>query len=193
MAQAEAKVGRGKAPNARLVKYADVGNRNIGEGEAPGVVSYGVEFVPQANGSILLTEKNEQRTYNRPNAGSRRLLVLPVGPGKPTVKLEEYTSGISRGEAHKARRLVISRKGQEGRFRVLFYPFRTTVEPAGKAAREDWEKSPLGAVLPSMSPATSGGFFLRFDEQKDQWTFTPGEDGRNRILLQRGSEQWQVD
>ncbi len=152
-----------------------------------------VEFVPRADGSILLIEKSEQRTYDRPNVGSRRLLVLPLGPGKPMVKLEEYGSGISRGQAHKARQLVISRKGQEGRFRVLFYPFRTTIEPAGSTSREDWERSPLGAAVPTVSPATSDGFFLKLDERKDQWTFTPAEDGRSRILLQRGGEKWQVD
>jgi len=306
VAQAEAKVGRGKAPNARLVKHGDLGGGNDGGGEEPGVLSYGVldlknaydwlwahswerpaedwepetrsfeelgwpwkrpgqppalhghddenapkynflgchlwrtpnnpvefcwrtgvlvrgphpyalmiddvkkdgrertydwymqipddvEFVPQANGSILLTERSEQRTYDRPHVGSRRLLVVPLGPGKPAVKLEEYTSGISRGVAHKARRLVISRRSSAGRFRVLLYPFRTTVEPAGKTSREDWARSPLGAVVPSVSPATAGGFFLQLDERKDEWTFTADQDGRSRVRLQRGGQQWQLE
>ncbi|MBC8875101.1 MAG: hypothetical protein H8E44_37240 [Planctomycetes bacterium] len=152
-----------------------------------------VEFVPQANGNVLLIERSEQRTYDRPNVGSRRLLVSPLGPGKPTIRLEEYTSGISRGVAHKARRLVVSRKDQEGRFRVLLYPFRTTVEPAGSTSREDWAQYPAGAVLPNISPATAGGFFLKLDERKDEWTFTPGERGRSRICLKRGGEEWPVD
>lgn len=152
-----------------------------------------VDFVPQADGGILLVEKSEERTYDRPNVGSRRLLVLPLGPGKPAVKLEEYASGTSRGVAHKARRLVISRQGQEGRFRVLLYPFRTTVQPAGKTSREDWARYPLGAVLPTLSPATASGFFLKRDGQKDEWRFTPGEHGRSRIRLQRGGEHWQVN
>lgn len=60
------------------------------------------DFLPgKADGSILPIEKGEQRTYNRPHVGSRRLLVLPLGPGKPMVKLEEYTSGVTRGRAHK--------------------------------------------------------------------------------------------
>ncbi len=152
-----------------------------------------VEFVPQANGSILLTEKDEQRTYDRPNVGSRRLLILPLGPGKPMVKLEEYTSGISRRQAHRARRLVISRKAQEGRFRVLLYPFRTTVEPAGASSREDWGKYPLGAALPAISPPTSETISLKFEDQKHQWTFTPSENGRSHIVLQRGGELWQIE
>jgi len=306
IAQAEANVGRGKAPNARLTKHGDIENGNRKNGEGPGLLSYAVmdlknaydwlwshswtqpgddwepetrsfeelgwtwnrpgqpsalhghddenspkynfmgcnlwrvpnnpveycwrtgvlvrgphpyaiiiddvkkdgrertydwymqvpddvEFVPQANGSILLTEKNEQRTYDRPNVGSRRLLVLPLGPGKPMVKLEEYTSGISRRQAHRARRLVISRKAQEGRFRVVLYPFRTTVEPAGASSREDWEKYPLGAALSAVSPPASEAFFLKLDDQKQQWTFTPGEDGRSRIVLQRGGERWQIE
>lgn len=152
-----------------------------------------VEFVPQANGSVLLIEKNEQRTYNRPNVGSRRLLILPMGGGKPSVKLEEYTSGVSRDIAHRARRLVISRKANEGRFRVVLYPFRTTVEPAGARGRENWEMYPLGAAVPAVSPPTSKTFFLKFEDQKHEWTFTAGADGRSRIRLQRGGEHWQID
>lgn len=304
--QAEAKVGRGKAPNARLIKHGDLHGANGVEGEDPGLLSYAVmdlknaydwlwshswtkpgeewepeprsfeeigwtwvrpgqppalhghddenspkynfmgcnlwrapnnpvrycwrtgvlvrgphpyaiiiddvkkddrersydwhmqvpddvEFIPQANGSVLLSERDEQQTYNRPNVGSRRLLVLPLGAGKPAVKLEEYTSGVSRNQAHRARRLVISRRAQEGRFRVVLYPFRTMVEPAGARSREDWELHPLGAALPSVSPPTSKTFFLKFEDQKHEWTFTPGEDGRSRIRLQRGGEQWQID
>ena len=59
-----------------------------------------------------------------------------------------------------------------------------------------WEKPGEGwepETRSSVSPGTPGGFFLKFDERKDQWTFTPGEDGRSRILLQRGGEQWRVD
>ena len=152
-----------------------------------------VDPIQQADGSILLIEKGEQRTYDRPHVGSRRLLVVPLGRGKPKVKLEEYTSGISRNVTHKARRLVISREGSEGRFRVLLYPFRTTIEPAGKTSREHWEKSPLGAVIPSHNPATADGFSLGLDERTDEWKLTPGEDGRSRICLQRGEEEWRID
>lgn len=152
-----------------------------------------VEFVPQSDGGTLLTERDEQRTYDRPNVGSRRLLVLPLGAGEVSVKLEEYTSGISRGKAHRARRLVLSRKGQEGRFRVLLYPFRTTIEPAGARSRENWNMHPLGAALPAVSPPKSTTFSLKFEDQKHQWTFTSGEDGRCRIVLQRGGEKWRID
>jgi hypothetical protein len=301
IAQAEAKVGRGKAPNARLIKYGDVGKREgsavlsydvmdlknaydwlwahswekPGEGWEPetrsfeelgwpwkrpgqppalhghddphapkynflgcnlwrtpsnpvefcwrtGVLVRGphpytliiddvkkddrertydwymqipedVEFIPQADSSILLIEKGEQRTYDRPHVGSRRLLVVPLGPGRPRVKLEEYASGVSRNVAHKARRLVISRDGSEGRFRVLLYPFRTTIEPAGKTSRDDWEKSPLGAAVPSLTPATAEGFSLGLDGRTDGWKLTPGKDGRSRIHLQRGEAQWSID
>lgn len=152
-----------------------------------------IEFVPQANGSALLTEKDEQWTYNRPNVGSRRLLILPMGGGRPSVKLEEYTSGISRNTAHRARRLVISRKANEGRFRVVLYPFRTTVEPAGARSRENWEMYPLGAAVPAVSLPTAKTFFLKFEDQKHEWTFTAGADGRSRIRLQRGGQHWQID
>jgi hypothetical protein len=144
-----------------------------------------VEFVPQANASVLLVEDGEQRTDGRPNVGARRLLIVPLGPGESTVKLEEYASGVSRGEAFKARRLVISRAGREGRFRVLLYPFRTTIEPVGTTSREDWMRYPLGAVLPTISSATPNGFFVQLDGRKDTWTFEHGEDGCSRMLLQR--------
>ena len=152
-----------------------------------------VEFVPQANGSVVLIEKNEQRTYDRPNVGSRRLLILPLGPGRPEVRLEEYTSGVARKMAYRGRRLVISRTEQEARFRVVLYPFRTTVEPAGASVREDWEKHPLGAALPVASPATPGGFSLKFETQTHQWTFAVPADGRSRIHLQRGGESLKID
>jgi hypothetical protein len=88
---------------------------------------------------------------------------------------------------------VISRQGQEGRFRVVLYPFRTTAEPAGSRSREEWEKYPLGAALPAVSPPSAATFFLKFEDQKHEWTFTPAEDGRSRIVLQRGAERWRID
>jgi hypothetical protein len=88
---------------------------------------------------------------------------------------------------------VISRSGSEARFRVLLYPFRTTIEPAGKTSREDWMQYPLGAVVPTQSPATAGGFFLKLDGRKDEWSFTPDEHGRSRIHLKRGGNHWQLD
>ncbi len=152
-----------------------------------------VTFIPQADGSVLLAENDEQQTYNRPNVGSRRLLVMPLGSTKPAVKLEEYTSGISRNTAHRARRLVVSRQGHEGRFRMLLYPFRTTVEPAGSTSREDWARLPLGATVAQSGPATSDGFFVKFEGQKDEWTCTPGPDGRSRLALQRGGQRWEIE
>jgi hypothetical protein len=152
-----------------------------------------VEFVPQADGSVLLVEKDERRTSNRPIVGSRRLLLLPLGPGKPKVRLEEYTSGVSRGVAHKARRLVISRHGQEATFRVVLFPFRTTLEPTGKTGREDWTRYPLGTAVPVAGPATARGFSLELDGRRDEWTFAPDGQGRSRIALRRGEEHWQLD
>jgi hypothetical protein len=152
-----------------------------------------VEFVPQADGITLLAERNEERVSGRPNVGSRRLLVVPLGPGERTVKLEEYTSGITRGQAHKARRLVITRTGLEGRFRVLLWPFRTTIKPTGGSSRDDWKESPLGARLPTVSSVSSSGFTLSMGSQEDAWTFTPAQDGRTGVLLRRGQGHWRVD
>jgi hypothetical protein len=153
-------------------------------------ISDDVDFLPQADGSVLLTERGEERTYDRPNVGSRRLLILPLGPEKPTITLEEYTSGISRGKAHKARRLVISRSGQEGRFRVLLYPLRTTTDPT---RRDEWTRYPLGAVVPIPRRVTAQGFSLELDGQEDQWTFAPDDQGRSRVRLHRDGEDWQID
>jgi hypothetical protein len=152
-----------------------------------------VEFIPQANGSVLLVEKKEQRTSDRPNPDSRRLLILPLGPGRPEVRLEEYTSGVSRNQAHRGRRLVISRSGQEARFRVVLFPFRTTIKPTGATVREDWQKYPLGPTVPVASSPTLDGFSLTFESQKHQWTFTVDQDGRSRIHLQRGGDRLQID
>jgi len=156
-------------------------------------IPHDVEFIPQADGSVLLTELAEEQTYGRPNVGSRRLLIVPLGPGKPTVRLEEYASKTSRDVAHKARRLVISRELVEGRFRVLLLPFRTTVEPAGAQSREQWQQYPLGAVIPSFSPPSAESFWMKFGDEKYEWRFTAGDDGRSRIHLQRGGQRWQID
>ena len=151
-----------------------------------------VDFIPQADGSIMLVEKDEKRLYNRPNIGSRRLLILPLGPGKPAVKMEEYVSSVTRGTANKARRLVISRDVSEGRFRVVLYPFRTTVNPIGQTASEDWKKSPLGATIPVVSQRSDNALSIKVEGRDDQWTFTTNVDGRSRISLQRGGKEWEI-
>ena len=76
------------------------------------------------------------------------MLVVPLGPGRVTTTMEEYTSAVSRGTAKKGRRLVIARTGDESRFRILLYPFRTTLAASGRDARENWKKHPLGAAMP---------------------------------------------
>lgn len=158
-----------------------------------------LEFIPLANGGAMLVEKDEEQTYDRPNVGSRRLLILPMGQGKADIKMEEYVSSVSRGKAgnpgkaNKARRLVISRKGDQANFRVVLYPFRTTIAPAGKTANDDYKKNPLGAETPAMSPASKNGFFIKAGGRKDQWGIIAGADGRSRIKLQRGNKKLQVD
>lgn len=152
-----------------------------------------VEFLPQADGGVLLAEKAEKQTHGRPNVGSRRLLLVPLGVGRSKVRLEEYAASVSRGQAYKARRLVISRRGAEGRFRVLLYPFRTTVEPAGRTSREDWQRYPLGAAVPVVSAADADGFVLGLDGRKDEWTFQLGKDGRSHMRLERGGTGWVLE
>jgi len=151
-----------------------------------------VDFVPQADGSIMLVEKAEEQLDGRPKPGSRRLLILPLGPGKPAVKMEEYVSSITRGTANRARRLVISRTGCEALFRVVLYPFRTTVEPSGKAASENWKKRPLGATIPSTSAISNSGFCIELDANQDRWIFGFKADGRHLIGLLRDGQTWQV-
>jgi hypothetical protein len=148
-----------------------------------------VEFIPQANGSVLLVEKDEQQTSNRANFGSRRLLIVPLGPGKASVKMEEYTSGISKQTAYKGRRIVITRNGTEANFRVLLYPFCTTLSPVGKDSSENWKKNPLGALIPELSPAGRKNFYIKVNGFKDQWDFIIQDDGRSLAILQRGSRK----
>ena len=152
-----------------------------------------VEFEPLADGRILLTEKSERRTYDRANVGSRRLLISPMGPNRPSARLEEYTSGLSRTKAYKARRLVLSIQADAGKFRVVLYPFRTTLEPAGSRSRQEWTQFPLGAEIPEFSAPAAGGFWMKLAAEKHQWSFPPGEDGRSRLKLQRGGDQWRID
>ncbi|WOO39922.1 hypothetical protein [Rubellicoccus peritrichatus] len=151
-----------------------------------------VDFVPISKNQVMLVEKDEERTYGRAHVGSRRLLITFMGSDNPEIKMEEYASSISRGKAHLARRIVATRKGEEGNFRVVLYPFRTTIAPVGKTANEGWKKHPQGAELPQFSPANSNNFFIKTNGRKDAWTFTPKPDGRNRIRLQRGGKHWEI-
>lgn len=151
-----------------------------------------VDFVPQADGSILLIERDEKLLYNRPEIGSRRLLIMPLGFGRPAVKLEEYVSSVTRGKANRARRLVISRNGREGLFCVVLYPFRTTINPVGKTAGEDWKKSPLGATIPFTAPISKRGFSIKLNAREDQWLFVSKADGRSRIDLKRDGKTWKI-
>ena len=155
-----------------------------------------LEFIPLINGGAVLIEKNEQRTNDRPDIGSRRLLVSPMGQGGVEIRKEEYVSSIQGGKvniANKATRLVISHRGTQANFRVLLYPFRTTIEPAGKTAGEDYKTYQLGAEIPSLSPAAKDGFFIEIGARKDQWDIQVGADGRSRMKLQRGSKKLLVD
>jgi hypothetical protein len=152
-----------------------------------------VEFVPLDKGKVLLKEISEESAQNgRPHIGSRRLLVIPMGPGNAEVKMEEYASGSSRGKAHKARRLVISRQAVDGQFRVLLYPFRTTLDPV-KSDRDTWEKYPLGAEVAAVSPPGETEFFVKLSGRKDGWSFQPESDGRSRVRLQRAGKTWTLN
>lgn len=130
-AQAEATVGRGKAPSGSLVLFGDIQDHAGADVISYGVldlknaydwhewtmqIPYDVEFLPQADGTVLLVEKDERQSDGRPEIGSRRLLLAPLGAGESTIRMEEYASSISRGVAHKARRLVIARQGTDARF-----------------------------------------------------------------------------
>jgi len=153
-----------------------------------------LEFMPLDSsppGACLLQEKQEKQSRALPALGSRRLLVMPLGPGIPTVKMEEYAASFSRAQANKARRLIISRIGSEGRFHVLLYPFRTTVNPESKDAKAQWQTMPLGADIPQVGQ-TRTGFWVKTNDQKHDWHFTPGRDGRSRIRMQRSGKAWEI-
>jgi hypothetical protein len=150
-----------------------------------------LKYIPLSGGRVLLAEQGRE-DGGRPPLGSRRLLVVPLGPGgPPEAKDEVYTASVTRGTENKARRLALSRTGSEGHFRVLLYPFRTTLEPGGDEAA--WEAHPLGAAVPEIGPATDSGFALTFEQGKDEWRFAPGADGRSRPRLQRGGREYSID
>ncbi len=154
-----------------------------------------VVFVPLDStppGACMLIERDEAQNRDYPVLGSRRLLIMPLGPGTPQVKMEEYASSFSRGKANKARRLIISRPGTEGRFRVVLYPFRTTVDPESKDARALWQAAPLGAIMPQVVQ-TDTGFSIKMQTNKDDWRFAPDGDGRSRIRIQRSAETWEIE
>lgn len=154
-----------------------------------------VDLVPldmEPRGTCLLQEKNEQQHNGRPVPGSRRLLVIPMGPGPAQVRLEEYASSYSRGQAHKARRLVISRETVKGRFRVVLCPFRTTIDPRAQDANALFGKHPLGTELPKLEQ-TSLGFRLEINADQDNWRFIPKADGRSQIRLQRNARTWDIE
>jgi hypothetical protein len=154
-----------------------------------------LEFVPldmAPTGTCLLVEKDEQQHDKRPVLGSRRLLIMPLGPGTAQVRLEEYAASYARGQAQKARRLVVSRRVVEGRFRVLLYPFHTSIDPRTKEANTLFGQHPLGVVLPELDQ-TSTGMRMKIGGEHSEWTFVPGKDGRSRIRLQRGSQTWDIN
>lgn len=153
-----------------------------------------VEFVPldsQPPGACVLIEKDEKQADGYPVVGSRRLFIMPLAPGEPQVKMEEYAASFSRGQANKARRLVVTRIAAEGRFRVVLYPFRTTLDPESKEAKVQWQAAPLGAEMPRVTQ-TPTGFRIEIDERQDDWTFIPGTSGRSQISLWRDAEKWNV-
>lgn len=113
-------------------------------------------------GACLLVEKEAKET----GTGSRRLLVVPTGGGTPMVRVEEYVASKPRGKEFVTRRLVVSRSGVEGRFRVVLYPFRMT--------------EATGMKLPEIRPTATG---LRVGN--DEWLITPGNDGRSRVRMKR--------
>jgi hypothetical protein len=149
-----------------------------------------LEFVPLAGepkGRFMLVEKDEERVGDRPALGSRRLLVLPLGPGDPTVRPEQYAAP----KGYKAHRMVISRDEVEGRFRVLLYPFRTTIDPEARDADELFDRHPLGAEMP-MAERTPTGFRIETAERSDEWHLAPPEDGRSRLRLERAGNAWDI-
>ena len=154
-----------------------------------------VDFVPldmAPRGACLLVEKHEKREGHYPALGSRRLLVLPQGPGQAQVKLEEYVASYSRGQAIKARRLVISRTAVDGRFRVVLMPLRTTLDPQARDAKTAWSKHPLGAELPAFVE-TPTGFQVKAVSHIDDWHLVPDTTGRSRIRMRRGEQTYDVD
>jgi len=74
----------------------------------------------------------------------------------------------------------------------VLYPFRTTVNPIGQTASEDWKKSPLGATIPVVSQRSDNALSIKVEGRDDQWTFTTNVDGRSRISLQRGGKEWEI-
>ena len=124
-----------------------------------------VDFEEQTKGVALLTEKQA-------DTGPRRLLVMPLGPGKVEVKQEDYVAGKSRGKESKARRLVFSRTGTEGRFRILLFPCRKDAKPTVSASED--------------------GFSVKLEDREDQWHFKAAPDGRSRISVRRGDEQLEI-
>ena len=121
-----------------------------------------------------------------------RVLIMPLGPGIPRIKVEEYAASFARGKANRARRLIILRTGTEGRFCVLLYPFRTTVDSESKDARALWQATPLGAETPQVGQ-TRTGFWIKTKERKDDWRIAPGIDGRSRIRMQCRGKIWELE
>lgn len=154
-----------------------------------------VEFMPLDSsppGACLLIERDEKQSGAYPAFNSRRLLIMPLGSGILQIKVEEYAASFSRGKANKARRLVISRVAEEGRFRVVLYPFRTTLDPGAKDAKALWQAFPLGAEMPQAGQ-TDLGFWIKTKGYKDDWRFAPGKDGRSRARMQRNGKTWELE
>jgi hypothetical protein len=150
-----------------------------------------LEYVPVSKNQFMLVEKTEETVYGKPVVGSRRLLVTCMGSGTPDIRMEEYAASYPRGSAFKARRMVVSRTESAGNFRIVLFPFRTTIEPTGATAREDWNQYPLGAEVPTFSAGNEKQFFLKIDGRKDAWTLTSTETGSSSIRLQRGGKHWE--
>lgn len=92
----------------------------------------------------------------------------------------EHVITTYRGKAFFAKRFVSKR-------------IDTTVEPAGRTSREDWQRYPLGAAVPVVSAADAEGSVLGLDGRKDEWTFQLGKDGRSHMRLERGGTGWVLE
>ena len=149
-----------------------------------------LEMIPVGKRQVLLVESGETQTNGFPAVGSRRLLLTVLG-NVDEIRVDDISTTY-KNQTHEMKRLVVARKGKDVRFRVVLYPFRTTVDPLGDDATLQVRNLPLGAVLPLFSSEGSDSYGIQTGSGKDILTFERHKDGRSRISIKRGEDK-QVD
>ncbi len=150
-----------------------------------------LEFIPLSENRAVLAEKNEKQRNGRPYPGARRLLIAPMDRNAK-ITLKEYSMFSNPGKNiyKKGRVLQITSPGKKANFRILLYPYRTTLPVEGNHRELErlWKAMPEGAKLPGKA-VNPDSFTIENAGKKVSWSFMVDSSGRTiAVCKQDGRE-----